>query len=299
MGRRNCASCKYYERSSIPRMGWCRNTHLFASHHNHLVSADDLDCDRGSGDFWESEEPNQDASNVEYASRRIITLTSLGSPVYSVSGSSGYSGGDPPNPHSGDGGDPPWSGDDRDFNYYEEERYWTDYLRIALPILGVVVLVILLWFWIANFLGDDDNGDGSAASGTSTEAILPTISSSPAATQTISGSVSPPPVAPTATSGGTGAATATTPGGATPPPNGEKVPIYLGATVEVANTDGAGVNVRLEASTSSEVLAVFLDGTEIQVIGGPIESEDFVWWQISGNEINSGWIVDEYLVVVE
>jgi hypothetical protein len=59
------------------------------------------------------------------------------------------------------------------------------------------------------------------------------------------------------------------------------------------------VNVRSEASSSAELLAVFLDGTQVQVIGGPFEGEGYVWWQISGNEVASGWIVQDYLQVVE
>lgn len=295
MGRRNCASCKHYERSSIARMGWCRNPELYAAHHNHLVSADDLDCDRGAGDFWQSlEESSDQASEIKRGP--IISVTTTGAPVYAVSGSSGYSN-DPPPP--GDSGGPPWGGD---FDYYDEERTLADYARIAAPILGVIVLVILLWFWIANFL-DDDNDNDDTASATATEA-LPTFEASPEPTGETDGTASPPAVAPTPTTGDGGVAPTTGDGTGdepTEPSDGEPggTEIYLGATVEVANTGGAGVNVRAEASTSSEVLTVFLDGTQVQVIGGPFEGESFIWWQVTGNEVASGWIVEDYLVVVE
>jgi hypothetical protein len=276
-------------------MGWCRNPQLYAQHHNHLVSADDLDCDRGAGDFWELEVTQLTPRAQSAPPGGLITISTSGSPVYAVSGSSGYSN-DPPPP--GDSGGPPWGGD---FDYYDEERSLADYARIAAPILGVIVLVILLWFWIANFLGDDNGDDDDLASGTATEAI-PTFSSSPEPTQTVSGTASPPVIAPTQTGGGTG--TATTPaesGTTTEATNGDQAPvdIYLGATVEVVNTGGAGVNVRAEAATTAEVLTVFLDGTQVQVIGGPFEGENYIWWQITGNEIASGWIVEEYLQVVE
>lgn len=305
MRRRSCATCKYYERSSIPRMGWCRHPELYAPHHSHLVSADDLDCDRGLGDYWQ---PAADRSEIHLTSQAatggdqppIMARTSTGAPVYPVSGSSGY-GGDPPPPSSGEGGGPPWGGDDRDFNYYEEERYWTDYLRIAAPILGVIVLVILLWFWIANFLGDDDGDDDTAGQGTATEVNIPTEAATGAETAGENGSTASPPADATPpTQPPTGGPTATPGPGETEPEDGNGgVAIYLGATVEVVNTDGAGVNVRSEASTESEVLTVFLDGTQVEVIGGPFEAEDFVWWQITGNEVESGWIVDTYLAVVE
>lgn len=34
-----------------------------------------------------------------------------------------------------------------------EERYWTDYLRIALPVLGLLLLIGLLWFWASALIG--------------------------------------------------------------------------------------------------------------------------------------------------
>ncbi|CAN5637454.1 hypothetical protein BH23CHL2_BH23CHL2_20150 [soil metagenome] len=300
MGRRNCASCRFYERSSIARMGWCRQPELYAPHQNHLVAADDLDCDRGTGDFWESHEPaNNQAKHLLDSSGKpsIVSITSTGSPVFPVSGSSGYSDDPPPVPGGGgNSGGPSWGNGDRDFNYYEEERYWTDYLRIAAPVLGVILLVVLLWFWIASFLGDDDDPDDAAAATATIE--LPTFSSSPDATEDGAITPSPPAIAPTPIPGSPTAtpqdAPTTDPGGG----NGQ-TGIYLGATVEVANTDGAGVNVRAEPTTGSDVLTIFLDGTQIQVIDGPVEAEDFTWWQITGNEVAAGWIVEEYLIVIE
>jgi hypothetical protein len=230
----------------------------------------------------------------------VVARTSTGAPVYPVSGSSGFSS-DPPPPSSGDSGGPPWGGDDRDFSYYEEERYWTDYLRIAAPILGVIVLVILLWFWIANFLGDDGDDDDTAGQGTATEVTIPTEGATGEETPGEGSTASPPSGATPPTQPPTGNQTATPGPGVTEPPdsNGGEVGIYLGAIVEVVNTDGAGVNVRADASTSAEVLTVFLDGTQVEVIGGPVEAEEFTWWQITGNEVDSGWIVDVYLAVVE
>lgn len=301
MGRRNCASCRFYERSSIARMGWCRHPELYAGHHNHLVSADDLDCDRGTGDFWESVEADGEANRDDCVwrptGRPIITVTSTGSPVFPVTGSSGYQD-DPPPPVPGGGGGPSWGDGDRDLNYYSEERYWTDYIRIIAPIVGVIVLVIILWVWIASFLGDDDSGEAANATGT-----LPVTTLTAAESQTPEGNTtpSPPGTAATATSPGGGSTAVTTPSAAptTDGGNGGPVAIYLGATVEVANTDGTGVNVRADATTSSEVLTVFLDGTQIQVIDGPVDAEGFEWWKITGNEVSEGWIVSDYLKVVE
>ena len=298
MGRRNCASCRFYERASIARMGWCRHPELYADHHDHLVSALDLDCDRGIGDFWEAEAQDFDSDTTHSdhvrGGREIISVTRKGDPVFPVSGSSGLSSDPPPPAPGGGSGGSGWGDGDGDYNYYDEERYWTDYIRIAAPIVGVIILVVLLWFWIASFLGDDDNDPNDAAEGTTT-ITLPTITSSPGETPDAGSTPSPPVVAPTATTpagGGTAVATDT-------PDPGGPTDIYLGATVEVANTDGTGVNVRETASTSSAILTVFLDGTQSQTIDGPVEAEGFIWWQVTGNEVAAGWIVADYLVVIE
>jgi Bacterial SH3 domain len=299
MVRRNCASCRFYERSSIARMGWCRHPEMYSEHHNHLVSADDLDCDRGTGNFWE---PIRDDIAADSADRawmtnepKVISVTAAGSPVFPVSGSSGFSD-DPPPPVPGGSGGPPWGNGDRDLGYYEEERYWADYIRIIAPIVGVILLVILLWFWIANFLGDDSDPNNVAV-GTATIEV-PTFAVTEEGTPA-EGSTAIIGIPPTATTSLGGGPTSTIPAVPTTDGSGAPVGIYLGATVEVANTDGTGVNVRSEAATTSDVLTVFLDGTQVQVIDGPVDSEGFIWWQITGNEVAAGWIVDDYLVVVE
>ena len=297
MGRRNCASCRFYERASIARMGWCRQPELYAAHQNHLVSALDLDCDRGIGDFWEPVTRAADTAVMRpegiSSEREVISVTRMGAPIFPVSGSSGLSSDPPPPAPGGGGGGSGWGDGEGDYNYYDEERYWTDYIRIAAPILGVIVLVILLWFWIASFLGDDDNDPNDAASGTTT--ALPTLASTPAETPDTGATPSPPGPAPTATTPGTGGTAVPT----ATEDTGGPTDIYLGATVEVANTDGTGVNVRETASTSSAILTVFLDGTQSLVIDGPVEAEGFIWWQVTGNEVAAGWIVADYLVVIE
>ncbi|MFW6075194.1 MAG: SH3 domain-containing protein [Chloroflexota bacterium] len=234
-----------------------------------------------------------------------------GSPIYPVSGSSGGYGGDPPPPPGGSGGGGRWGDDDRgEFGYYEEERYWTDYLRIAMPILGVLLMVAVFWFWVANWLGDD-NGNGDVANGDTNG--LPTIEP----TETIEDEAEAdetqddPVELPTATESepddGEPGATEEEPGETEEPEetNGSEEEtngggeIYPGATVEIANTGGAGVNVRSEPTTEAEVLDIFMDGVQVTTTDDAVEAEGFIWWPITGNGVELGWIVDDYLILIE
>jgi hypothetical protein len=303
MNGRKCGSCKHFERAPIARKGWCRNPLLYSPQQSHLVSEEDLDCERGMGNYWEPASESQTAhsyqehgpdrpstTNPMYSSAMPPDTSDPYQPLPPVVGASGY--GEPPLPGGRD--------DRGDYGYIEEERYWTDYLRIAAPVLGVLIMVGLLWWWIASFLGDDDdNGQGAAAT---TTAGLPTVQITPTSSGTGTAGTGTPSIVLTPN---------TTPGtGATPTgviivdpteepvdPNGGGE-IYAGALVAVANTGGTGVNVRAEANTTSEIVNVLLDGVEVNTTGDPVESEGFIWWPIEGDGY-AGWVVDDYLVLVE
>jgi hypothetical protein len=225
----------------------------------------------------------------------VITILG-GQPVFPVSGSSGYIDPDdsrPPNDHRPDNS----RGREHHLDYYTEERYWTDYVRIGLPILGIIIVGIVALLWIIPFFTDDDDGGDLGAGGTATTA-LPVIGASP--TQTTQ------PGAAT----GTPRIILTTPAGATTPavgnpqstvptevvePSGE---IYAGATVRVANTGGTGVNMRASPSVDGEVVTVLPDGAELVTTGEAEEADGFLWWPVE-SEAGSGYVVEDYLVLVE
>lgn len=308
MTGRKCSTCKHFEAAPIWRKGWCRNPLLYSPQQSHLVGEDDLDCERGMGNYWEAGfgqpagERLPDAVPVPTTpARQLPVVTQSGQQIFVVSGSSGYGGDqnqEPPPPTSGRGGSGSGGGGGS-LSYYPEERYWTDYLRIAAPILGVLLLVVLFWLWASSFLGDDDDNNATAdATGTTT---LPTIG--PTATQgagSTPGAGTPTsPIVITTVTPQTGATNTPGNGGTTPTDTPEPEPpadIFPGATVVIANTGGDGVNLRSEPTSASEVIAVLLDGTVLTVTGDAAEGDGLVWWPVSG-EFGDGWVAQDFLEV--
>lgn len=319
MTGRKCSTCRYYEPAPIWRKGWCRNPELFGPQQSHLVGEEDLDCERGMGNYWVSIDGQSNTADVQgygsvvhpltlhdsehpYPQGREILTTASGQPVYAVSGSSGYSNEPPQEPvgpgAGGRSGGPP-SGRERQLTYYSEDRYWADYIRIILPIIGVILMVVLFYFWASAWLGgDDETGDRAGANGTGTPG-LPIISASPTNT-TRAGATGTPRVILTAPPAGatTPAATGSDP---TETPAGADTgsgDVYAGATVVVANTGGTGANMRSDADTEAEVVAVLLDGTELTTTGEAVEAGGFIWWPVEG-EAGTGYVVADYLQLVE
>ena len=308
---RKCSTCKHYEPAPIWRKGWCRNPLLYSPQQSHLVGEDDLDCDRGMGNYWEPLDAG-DQSGDAGTTHEVAALGNStrpdpdlgpniaplvlspalagaarardprGGDVSQFSGpgrpggtgdddedvrrSPSY-GADPNRPTGGPGGS------DRQFTYYTEERYWTDYLRIAAPVLGVILMLGLLWFWISNLLGKPNTPVSTPATGSNPVVITGTPSSSAAVIGT------PRPL-PTSAAGAQG-----TPGiGAIAP----------GAKVVVANTGGAGVRMHSTASTTGKVVATLPDGTALDVTGPSIQADNYTWWPVKSTD-KSGYVVANYL----
>lgn len=309
---RKCSTCKHYEPAPIWRKGWCRNPLLYSPQQSHLVGEDDLDCDRGMGNYWEP----LDADDSEMAAGPTREVAAVGDawqarqefganeaplrfmPARSPHGEDRTAGGGDMSQYSGPGrrgnGDdddeefrrPPVTGDrsrsplqggpERQFTYYTEERYWTDYLRIAAPVIGVILMLGLAWFWINNLLGDKSNNNTGQQSNGAPVVITGSPTSSAAG---ITGTPRPLATA-------TGSA-----GAATPGPGGQ---ITVGSKVVVGNTGGSGVNMRSEPSTSGKIVAMLPDGTQLEVTGQAVTADNYTWWPVkSANQ--SGYVVQDYL----
>jgi hypothetical protein len=186
-------------------------------------------------------------------------------PQYGDQGRSGGSGG----------------GGDRQFSYYQEERYWTDYLRIAAPVLGVILLLALAWFWINNLIGDD-NASPTPTTTAGGAVVTVITSSSPTARP---GLGTPLPVATGGAAGASGTATPK-PAGAAKFKNGDKVVI--------GNTGGSGANMRKDASTSGAIVATLADGAQLTITGDSKKADGYTWWPVSGSD-GDGWVVEDFL----
>lgn len=306
MSVRKCSTCKHYEPAPIWRKGWCRNPLLYSPQQSHLVGEDDLDCDRGMGNYWEPLDAS-DQSIDPGATQEVATLgrplrpePDLGPTVAPLVLSPAVAGtAQARDPRGGDvsqfsgPGRPSGAGDDEDltrspsygadatgpvggpsgtdhqFTYYSEERYWTDYLRIAAPVLGVILLLGLLWFWIGNLIGKPSTPPTSANNGAPA-----LITSTPATAAAVA---TPRPLTTTTGQGTPAAGT-----------------IGVGSKVLVANTGGAGLRMHSTPSTSGSVVATLPDGTQLSVTGASVQANGYTWWPVK-SATQSGYVVSQYL----
>lgn len=191
-------------------------------------------------------------------------------------------------------------GGDRPPSYQGEERYWTDYLRIALPIAGLLLLLSVFWYWASSFIGGNDNNTQ-----TPVVAVNVTAETAPTLTPTLADVV----VLPTPTSGAAQptqpaaeptqpaaeptqpAAEPTQPAAPTTAPTGK---FQEGDLVIVNDND---VNMRAEASTSANVVDTLSQGTELRILSAtPTEAEGYTWWNVSDDALDvQGWVAGQFL----
>jgi cytoskeletal protein RodZ len=201
----------------------------------------------------------------------------------------------------------------------EEERYWTDYLRIALPVVGLLLLLGLFWFWANSLInnGDGNNGvSGAAATQTAEAAVV--INTAPVPTAT---APAPATIAATETtqvaanSNASGTATRTTQTGQTQ--TQQQTQSEPTATTAAASSSGnqasSGgtfqegdkvlvtdnqVNLRSSPSAvdNSNIVTQVNEGDELVITGPSEESENYTWWpvQVSATGDN-GYIVEQFI----
>ncbi len=325
MTGRKCQTCKHYESSPIWRKGWCRNPLLYSPQQSHLVGQDDLDCSRGLGSYWEpieagdphmARERHHAAARRPSLTRRLLSTAPrlTAAPVAMASGTGGGSTGVPdpaggtpmsndPLPHAR----PPRPqreghvpGQERTVSYQPEERYWTDYLRIALPVIGLLLMLGLFWFWASSLIGDgeDDPALAAVTPTVATELLItpaatpfPTPPPTPAIAPTQNAAVQPGPTSADAPTAAPEVTVADTVAGAEDPEDETFAPD------DIVVTNDEGVRFRPEPSTDGNPIAELPAGTELTVTGEPIEAGDppLTWYPVRDADGTEGFVAAEFL----
>lgn len=194
------------------------------------------------------------------------------------------------------------SSEERTVSYQPEERYWTDYLRIALPVIGLLLLIGLLWYWASALIGDG----GSEVSPTPELAavITPVNEATPApptATAVVIAPTPGPPAEPTPTPV-TPVAVATQPVQVEPTPAPTEpaepanpcanMPVYpVGALV----TTTVVLNLR-DAPVDGNVIAELPLGTQLQITGDFTEAGQCDWWPVIVTQTGqAGFVIEQYI----
>lgn len=71
--------------------------------------------------------------------------------------------------------------------------------------------------------------------------------------------------------------------------------ITVGYYARVSGTGGAGLTLRGGPSTLTTSLQNVAEGTMMQVIGGPEELDDFIWWQVRLLSGQEGWVAGRFI----
>lgn len=299
---RSCQQCKFYEPAAVWRRGWCRNPKLYGPHDSRLVDEASLDCARGLGSFWE---PRDGRRPPRFQPRRPFLMLSpapqlalAGAMMASAAGGGAASGG-------GARGTPPLRPEqERPVSFEPEERYWTDYLRIALPVLGLLLLVGLLWYWASALIGGPtDQPPPSPTTIAVVEPINP-ATPPPAPTPTPAPVVPtpgpPPPTAPAVAVAPTVAPTpppAPTEAAAAPAANADNpcanLPVYDPGSVVVTTE---AVNLRDGPSTDSNILRELPANTRLTIAGDFSEAGTCDWWPVTVVDTGeAGYVIEQYL----
>lgn len=190
-------------------------------------------------------------------------------------------------------------------SYQAEERYWTDYLRIALPIVGLLLLLSVFWYWASSFIGDD----GDTPPPTEQALVQTTPIEAPTSTPTTSAAIqiTPQTLNPTEAAEITGDPTeapATTDGETaeqTPvPDDGESTGDGSGtlfAIDEIAVINESDVNMRGDPTTDSEIVDTLVEGTELRILDAvPVEADGYSWWFVE-DTLNGvqGWVAQDFV----
>jgi hypothetical protein len=203
---------------------------------------------------------------------------------------------------------PAATGKERSLSYYTEERYWTDYAKLIVPVVVVIALLAGAWFIGTGKLR---GGSGATATPNSTTAAA----SAAASTRTSGGSAVAGSARPIGTGGAgvitpsgvagitqatlpAGTGRAGTPGANTGTTTNSGQPSLPIQRFKVANTGGTGVNLRDKPDTKTgKIITNVPEGTEVQATGPAVDGEGGPWYPVQVGNF-TGFIRNDFLVAV-
>lgn len=220
----------------------------------------------------------------------------------------------------GNGDRRPTAGRQRTVQSEPDDRYWTDYLRIALPVIGLLLVIAVFWFWAQQLIDDPDEDvtptepglaevvDDEPTEAPDEAAATPT----PTTDQEGNGEEEAPPPTEEPEQEQPSMPTPTPPaetdtGGDTQDAEGDQGQDETGTDNQVPDqgdtggeeqqpeepADNGGIapdttvtvtedlNLRSGPTTQEENVVTTLDaGTELTVLSGPEEAEGYTWWEV-------------------
>lgn len=214
----------------------------------------------------------------------------------------------------GDQGNIP-AGRQRTVHFQPEERYWTDYLRIALPVIGLVLMLGLFWYWASTFIGGPDKKE-PVSTQTAGQAVINNAPSTPTAAATKPAAITQPTTAktPAANTGTSNQPGANTPAAQAPSNNSTNGGDNRAGNNQPANSQQASqpagggtfaagdtvtttdpVNMRDSPATSGNSLAVLPTGTSLSVLAGPEQADNYSWYQVQTADGTKGWVASDFI----
>lgn len=179
-------------------------------------------------------------------------------------------------------------------SYESEERYWTDYLRVALPVIGLLLMLALFWWWAQQFIGSDgDSGDVAQSTRTAEVATAPVLT--PTATAEVQLTAAADTEAPTRDT--SGASNDGTPSADT---NTEDCGFAKGDTVQVTEDE---VNLRSDPDASADnVVEQMNAGTLLSIVENCYVEDEAgnQFWRVRNQQTSkAGYVSADYIEASE
>lgn len=198
-------------------------------------------------------------------------------------------------------------GQERVVSYESDERYWTDYLRVALPVVGLLLMLGLLFWWANSIIGEDQGTPPTSTVASETNVAL-APSSTPV--NTVEAGITPTVIdtASTPDENGGGNGTEEPDDQATEEPDDCDGEFAIGDPVQIASEDGA--NFRDEPNLADGDFPILPLGTELEISSECFvvaeDDEDTRFWEVTvmtdGEgyaEGDSGFVAEQLLEPVE